>query len=107
MGVSFGDGKHCMQIFKHFIEERPQWRMETGAGFESWEIAGERESHPEVSEERRGHSEDRRLLENMNSGRQRTLLIQLRPLKAAQRISEYKRWPFKRERAKYYENGYL
>lgn len=65
--------------------------METGAGFESWEIAGEREGHPEVPEERRGHSEDGRLLENMNAGR--TLLIQLRPLKAAQRISEYKRWP--------------
>jgi hypothetical protein len=35
----------------------------------------------------------------MNAGRQRTLLIQLRPLKAAQRISEYKRWPY-RERAR-------
>jgi hypothetical protein len=79
--------------------------MEIGVGFESWEIAGERESHPEVSEERRGHSVDVRLLGNMNAGRQRTL-IQLRPLKAAQRISEYKRWPW-RKGAEYYENGYL
>jgi hypothetical protein len=35
---------------------------------ESWEIAGERESHPEVPEERRGYRGDGRLLENMNAG---------------------------------------
>ncbi len=68
--------------------------------FESWEIAGEKEGHPEVLEERRGHSGDVRLLGNMNAGGQRTLLIQLRPLKDAQRISEYKRWPY-RERVEY------
>ncbi len=46
VGASLGDGRRCMQGFQHFIEERPQWRMETGAGFESWEIAGKKEGHP-------------------------------------------------------------
>ncbi len=68
--------------------------METGVRFESWEIAGEKEGHErQVSQERRGRRGDGRLLENMNARRQRALLIQLRPLKDAQRISEYKKWP--------------
>ncbi len=66
-----------------------------------------RATQRQVSQERRGRRGDGRLLENMNAGRQRTLhvLIQMRPLKAAQRISEYKKWPY-RERAEHYENGY-
>ncbi len=71
--------------------------METGAGFESREIAGEKEGLPETcfSREKREEAVEEMggCLKHEYWKTEDTTCIQLRPLKAAQRISEYKRWP--------------